>query len=548
MWAGSRSSRTWMRTWTRPGRAGAGRSSWSARPASARPRSSTTPGASGGDGDPRRAWRRGRGGAALCRPGGGARAPPGGPRSPAAAAARRAGRRAGTRRPRPQTAASRPTRVRWPCSRTPPSGRRWPCSSTTPTGSTAPRWRRSCSARGASRVSASRSCSRFARASARRSTRRGCPSRLAGLEPAAAAALVRREAETRVASAVVTRLHEATGGNPLALLELARSSSRRPSSQGPSRCRRCSRWAPTLNARSARGSRGCPRTRRAALLIAAASDSAGRRRDHRRAPARSLTLSALAPAEIGDVVTIAGGAVEFTHPLLRSAAYLGPTPPVRRDAHAALAALPSPDADRVRRAWHLALATVEPDEATAAEARGRRQGGARPRRTRGRGPGVRRGGTPDPRGKERVRRLIETATEHHLAGLTGSRPAAARRRARRRAGPHHARGRAAAASPRPHTGQSRAAMRDLLIAEATRVEPHDPARASAMLLDASPPRSCSVSPRGAAACRAGLSAGPRARRHLRLIAAFVLGGRGSWRATPLRANRCSARPPARGLA
>ena len=313
----------------------------------------------------------------------------------------------------------------------------------------------------------------------------GMPSlRLAGLEPAAAAELVRREAETRVASAVMTRLHEATGGNPLALRELARSltpAQLAGSEPLPAVLPVGADLERALGGRLAR----LPEDTRAALLIAAASDSGAVDEITGALRRRSLTLSALAPAEIGDVVSMAGGAVEFTHPLLRSAAYVGATPPVRRDAHAALAASLPPDADRVRRAWHLALATVEPDEATAAEV----EAAAREARDRGApaaaGQAFAAAARLTPRGKERVRRLIESATEYHLAGL----PEAARRLLDdaldgaqdpiMRADVQRLRARVLT------TGQSLAATRDLLVSEATRVQPHDTVRAAAMLLDVS---------------------------------------------------------------
>jgi len=68
----------------------------------------------------------------------------------------------------------------------------------------------------------------------------------------------------------------------------------------------------------------------------------------------------LADAEDRGLVSLAGGRVEFRHPLLRAAAYSAAPAPQRRDAHRAAAqALPASEVDR--RAWHLAESSWRPD-------------------------------------------------------------------------------------------------------------------------------------------------------------------------------------------
>src|SRR5207237_7532848 len=70
----------------------------------------------------------------------------------------------------------------------------------------------------------------------------------------------------------------------------------------------------------------------------------------------------LFPAEGAGLVVLRDGRVEFRHALARSALYGAAPAEEQRAAHRALArALPDHEADR--RAWHLALATVGPDDA-----------------------------------------------------------------------------------------------------------------------------------------------------------------------------------------
>ena len=100
------------------------------------------------------------------------------------------------------------------------------------------------------------------------------------------------------------------------------------------------------------------RTRRA-LVLAAASDTGELPSLERAHPG---CVDDLLPAEAGGLVALRDGRVEFSHVLARSAVYGAAPVEERRAAHRALAgALPDRDADR--RAWHLALATVGPDDA-----------------------------------------------------------------------------------------------------------------------------------------------------------------------------------------
>jgi DNA-binding CsgD family transcriptional regulator len=171
--------------------------------------------------------------------------------------------------------------------------------------------------------------------------------RVAGLDRADAAALVGDAAE---------RLYAATGGNPLALLELAPEAGRLDSwpSEGPIPI------STSIAASFARRAEELPEATRRVLVLAAAADRAGLAVLARAAASIGVDAADLAPAEAAGLVVLDADTVEFRHPLVRSALYASATAQERRDAHAALArALPDRDVDR--RAWHLAAASVGPD-------------------------------------------------------------------------------------------------------------------------------------------------------------------------------------------
>jgi DNA-binding CsgD family transcriptional regulator len=178
------------------------------------------------------------------------------------------------------------------------------------------------------------------------------------LETAASMELLHERFGSRIAAKVARHLAEATGGNPLALLEVATLlddgervgreplPDHLPASESVERTvRRALRSLP-------------PETRRA-LLAAATSDS----------PVGG-DLAALEPAEDAGLVRIHAGAVAFRHPLVRSAVYHAASADERRAAHRALADALTGEEDSDRRAWHLAAGAEGPDEsvATALEA------------------------------------------------------------------------------------------------------------------------------------------------------------------------------------
>jgi DNA-binding CsgD family transcriptional regulator len=188
--------------------------------------------------------------------------------------------------------------------------------------------------------------------------------RLTGLDRATAAELLRREVAEPVSDDLADRLQAETGGNPLALLELARDRGWRdgaPHAAHPG--------VPLAAGTSVAGVyvqrfRSLPQRTRDVLVLAAASDSGEMPALSRAAAALGLDINDLVPAEAAALITVRDAVVEFRHPLARSAVYGDVPAAERRAAHRALAgALPDIEADR--RAWHLALGAFGPDESAA---------------------------------------------------------------------------------------------------------------------------------------------------------------------------------------
>ena len=209
------------------------------------------------------------------------------------------------------------------------------------------------------------------------------------------------------------RLHTATAGNPLALLELA--SDMPDLDLAPE-------GAPVLvSARISRaflrraGTLGQPARR--ALVLAATSDTGDLPTLERAAARLGISLSELAPAEGAGLVTLQPGTVTFRHQLARSAIYADAAASERRDAHRALAdALPDRDIDR--RAWHLAAAAAGMDEPAAsaleqAALRGRERSSYATAAA-----AFERAGRLTGAGERRARLLCQAADAAWLAGLT----------------------------------------------------------------------------------------------------------------------------------
>jgi DNA-binding CsgD family transcriptional regulator len=186
---------------------------------------------------------------------------------------------------------------------------------------------------------------------------------LQGLPAESGVALCRR-VEPSMAVSVARALHEGTGGNPLAIVEIAATLTR-GQLQGREPLRMPLPVGPALQAVFEARLAELPDRTRTALTVAAASQTG--RADVVAAALRveGRDLDALHAAEAAGLIGLSEGVIGWRHPLVRSAAYHAASSPARRAAHRALAAVATGDALDDHRAWHLAAAAEAPDEKVA---------------------------------------------------------------------------------------------------------------------------------------------------------------------------------------
>ena len=236
---------------------------------------------------------------------------------------------------------------------------------------------------------------------------------LAGFGRDTATALMRLR-NPGVDTLVADRLFEATGGNPLALIELPQLLTdaqlagseplEEPLPAGASVERAFARRAEAL-----------PPQARSALLVAAVSTTTELEPILRALV--SLGIEPLfEPAEDAGLIHVRDARVAFHHPLVRSAVHQAATPSERRAAHRALAeALVGTDTAE-QRAWHLAGAAIGPDEevaaalAAAADSARERSGYAAA------SAALERAARLTPEGEARLLRLFGAARDAWLAG------------------------------------------------------------------------------------------------------------------------------------
>jgi DNA-binding CsgD family transcriptional regulator len=158
------------------------------------------------------------------------------------------------------------------------------------------------------------------------------------------------------------------GGNPRALVDLARSltpEQRRGEAAPPASLPPDSALRRTYRQRLAR----LPADARWLVLLAAADSELDVTDLMRAAKASGMDIAALEPAELANVVHVSGTEVVFGQPLVRSIVYDEATFAQRRSAHQLLAEILDPLAHRLRHCMHLAAAADGPDNRLADELR-----------------------------------------------------------------------------------------------------------------------------------------------------------------------------------
>ncbi|MCL6736325.1 LuxR C-terminal-related transcriptional regulator [Streptomyces neyagawaensis] len=192
-----------------------------------------------------------------------------------------------------------------------------------------------------------------------------CAELLAGTRAGAGGAGIRAAGDAvrrpGVAPSVLVDLVQISGGNPLALREIAsglteeQARGERPLLDPPSLGSHLERaWATRIDA--------LPEPARRALVVLAAGRSTAAGPLRKALEAAGLSLDALAPAEEDGLITATADGLDFHHPVLR-ALVLGRAPLALR--YAAFQALAEVSTGPLH-AWYRASATPGPDEDTAA--------------------------------------------------------------------------------------------------------------------------------------------------------------------------------------
>lgn len=237
---------------------------------------------------------------------------------------------------------------------------------------------------------------------------------LGGLDPEPATELLRRALGSELEPLAAAQVVRATGGNPLALIDLGAELSTQSLAGYPLLAEPVPVGRHLEDHYAARAAALPPATGRW-LVVAAAEATGATGLVAAAADALGLPAEAHEPAEAAGLVDV-GATVAFRHPLVRSAVYGAATPSERRRAHRALADASPGAADADLRAWHRAAAQVAPDEAVAAHLE---QAATRAAERGGVASGARllaRAVELTPAGTERDRRILAAAEASAAAG------------------------------------------------------------------------------------------------------------------------------------
>ena len=187
---------------------------------------------------------------------------------------------------------------------------------------------------------------------------------VAGLAEPHARDLLLTATSSRVDARVLDRIVAETRGNPLALLELPRAMTAAELGGGFA-----NPWTGDvphdIEEMYLQRLRVLSEDVQTFVLLAAAEPTGDPALLWRAAALLGMDRAAAAPAEADHLLEV-GARVQFRHPLVRSAVYRSASPASRRPVHEALAAATDGAADPDRRVWHLAAATLGPDEDVAA--------------------------------------------------------------------------------------------------------------------------------------------------------------------------------------
>ena len=241
---------------------------------------------------------------------------------------------------------------------------------------------------------------------------------LGGLDAAASAELLAAARSGSVDPRVAGRLRAATGGNPLALIEIGGLLSDAQLA-GRAALEEPLRVGSAVERLFWRQIAQQPEAVQKVLLVAAASDTGSAAEIIGALRAAGLTQGDLEHAETAGLVVIAGGRVEFKHPLVRAVAYRAAAARDRRAAHRALADAVTGPGAQLRRAWHRASAATGADENTACELEqaatqmATRTGFAAAARA------LERAAALSEDGEQRARRLLAAGNAAYLAGMPG---------------------------------------------------------------------------------------------------------------------------------